>query len=77
MPIFEYTCQSCDHDFEVLVRGGESLTCPHCGARRLTKRLSVPAVHRSSARSLPICGAPDSDAGPCGPGFCRTGQCDV
>lgn len=75
MPIFDYTCQSCDHDFELLLRTGETPTCPQCGTRRLTKHLSAPAVHRGSSRALPIGAAPDPDAGPCGRGFCRTGQC--
>jgi len=45
MPIFEYQCRKCEHDFEALVRGAdEKVACPQCGGRRVTKKLSLFAV---------------------------------
>jgi putative FmdB family regulatory protein len=74
MPLYEYTCQACRSEFELLVRGSEKPMCPECGGARLEKRFSVPAAHTGGrSSSLPVC---DADSGPsCGPGFCRTGQC--
>ena len=74
MPIYEYTCPKCEHDFELLVRGSDPPACPTCGSRHLERLLSVPAAHTGTgSQGLPICQA---DSGPpCGPNFCRTGQC--
>ena len=49
MPVFEYHCQSCDREFELLVgvgAGNGSLKCPHCGSDELKKLFS-----KFSARS--------------------------
>ena len=75
MPIYEYTCSGCSKDFELLIRGTEVARCPTCGNSRIARQISVPAVHNSAGvQDLPICQA---DSGPpCGPDFCRTGQCD-
>jgi putative FmdB family regulatory protein len=48
MPIYEYACRDCGHQFECLVRGDEKPLCPSCGQSRLTKQLSVPAAHTSA-----------------------------
>ena len=35
MPIYEYTCQECDQEFEKFVRSitaKTEITCPHCGS---------------------------------------------
>jgi putative FmdB family regulatory protein len=73
MPIYEYTCNDCGSDFELLVRGEEKPVCPTCGKRHLTKSLSVPAAHSaSSAKDLPCqptgCGMPQCGGGMCGMG---------
>lgn len=74
MPIFEYRCESCEHQFEQLIRGAEAAECPQCGAQRAEKLLSATSVH-SRASSLPISSvcAP-SDAPPCNPHCCRLPQ---
>ncbi|MBI5760043.1 MAG: zinc ribbon domain-containing protein [Planctomycetales bacterium] len=73
MPLFEYRCPTCDHDFELLVRGRDVPTCPDCGTRDVEKLLSVAAAPSSSGRmSLPVAGrCPPADAPPCSPGCCR------
>jgi putative FmdB family regulatory protein len=50
MPIYEYRCRDCGTSFEVLVRGGNVISCPHCGSSSLTRLLSAPFV--SSGRTV-------------------------
>lgn len=71
MPIYEYTCDRCEKDFEVLVRGEERPSCPVCGNVRVTKQLSVPAAHTAGTSDLPVCRAPLGGCRPeCGSGGC-------
>ena len=70
MPIYEYTCAKCHHEFELLVRGGDVPECPRCRGRELAKRWSVPAAHAGRAADLPMgaegtprCGAPACGSG--------------
>lgn len=51
MPIFEYTCQSCQHPFEAIVSRSEQPACPKCESDAVEKRLSVFAV--GGAESAP------------------------
>src|SRR5450755_4833557 len=44
MPIFEYICKACHHEFEALVYGKEKAECPKCHAKKLEPQLSVFAV---------------------------------
>lgn len=74
MPIYEYTCQTCEHHFETLVRTGDVPECPKCRSLSLAKTFSVFAVKASSA-GLPECeafqpGACGSCGDPRGPGAC-------
>ena len=41
MPIFEYICQECHHQFEALVYGKEKAECPKCHAKKLETQLST------------------------------------
>lgn len=43
MPIYEYRCQDCGHEFEILQRmADDPLTeCPKCGQEALTKLVSA------------------------------------
>jgi putative FmdB family regulatory protein len=71
MPIFEYICKECEHQFEALVYGKEKAACPKCESKKLEPKLSVFAVSAksSSAPSLPS-GACGSCGSPDGPGSC-------
>lgn len=70
MPLYEYVCRDCDHDFEALVFGADDeATCPQCESRKVEKQLSMPARPRTEAASLPT--ACDSSLPPCGPACCR------
>ena len=68
MPLYEYSCQQCEHTFEALVFNGEQVECPACEGKRLERLLSVPAKPRAEA-ALPMSCPPDRP--PCGPGCCR------
>ena len=44
MPLYEYRCRDCGHQFEILQRlgeGADGLACPGCGAEALAKQYST------------------------------------
>ncbi len=41
MPLHTYVCGTCRHQFETLVRAGETATCPECGGGDLTRQLGT------------------------------------
>ena len=45
MPIYEYQCQSCQHQLEVLRKISDEplVTCPECGKDSLRKKVSAAA----------------------------------
>jgi len=72
MPIFEYVCKRCDHEFEAIIYGGKKAECPKCQSKQLAPRLSVFAVAgkgASSASQTPSGGC-GSCGDPRGPGSC-------
>lgn len=78
MPIFEYICKECHHQFEALVYGKQKTECPKCHATKLETQLSVFAVsakgsspRASTASSVGACG---SCGDPRGPGACSRGD---
>ena len=44
MPIYEYACRSCEHQFETIQKASEPVLtdCPACGEAALRKLLSAP-----------------------------------
>lgn len=66
MPIYEYVCPSCEHEFEELALSMSSRKtpkCPSCGENGATRKMSVFAARQS---------APEAPMMP--PGGC--GQCE-
>lgn len=61
MPIFEYICKECQHEFEALVFGRDKAVCPKCKSKNLAPQLSVFAVSAKGSGS-----ATSSAPGPCG-----------
>ena len=49
MPIYEYACKSCGHEFEELIRGTEQPDCPKCGKSEVERQLSVLSAHTAGA----------------------------
>jgi len=43
MPIYEFHCEACEHDSEILVRSTDwkNAECPHCGSKKLAKKFST------------------------------------
>jgi len=71
MPLYEYQCQSCSHQFELLVRGGDTPQCPSCCSTALERRLSVFAAHANGrSREMTAPGACGHCGDPRGPGSC-------
>ena len=66
MPIFEYACRACGHEFETLVRASDTPSCASCGSAALDKKLSVFAAQNSPAPTS-ACG---NCGNPGGPGAC-------
>jgi putative FmdB family regulatory protein len=52
MPIFDFACRGCGHQFEMLVRGGGTPACPACQGTDLEKLLSLPAVKTETTHGL-------------------------
>jgi len=51
MPIFDFRCDDCGADFELLLLKGEEPTCPACESARVTKQLSLPRVKSSKTHA--------------------------
>jgi putative FmdB family regulatory protein len=56
VPLYEYRCAACEHEFETLVAAGraDQTTCPECGAdqvRRLLSLFSAPRGGEAAAWS--------------------------
>ena len=48
MPIYEYVCQECGHEFERIVsfsENGKTFQCPACGAEQVQRKMGRPAIH--------------------------------
>ncbi|MBL0939557.1 MAG: zinc ribbon domain-containing protein [Gemmatimonadaceae bacterium] len=61
MPIFDFVCTSCQHTFEVLVRGSQVPACPACGSEALEKQLTLPAIKTSSTHGQAMAAAKRRD----------------
>jgi putative FmdB family regulatory protein len=70
MPIYEFHCEKCERDSEILVRSADWKTaeCPHCGSKKLTKKFSTFASANSGGNNP----APRANGGghSCGGGGC-------
>ena len=61
MPIYEYVCPACRHEFDELIRNDRderTLVCPKCGAKKVQRKLSTFAAHAATGTSA-------SRSGPC------------
>lgn len=70
MPLYEYTCTKCEHQFETLVFDGDKPRCPECDSLKLERMLSLPGLAKvTSGPSGGGCG--DLSLPPCGAVGCR------
>lgn len=67
MPLYDYKCQECRHEFELLVMGGEEPRCPRCDSAKLDKLMSGFSVRGGATASA------GSSAGKCS--GCAGGSC--
>ena len=70
MPIYEFHCERCDRDSEILVRttDWQGTECPHCGSTKLQKKLSVFASGAGGTAAEPVCTGQPRSCGLCGTG---------
>jgi putative FmdB family regulatory protein len=75
MPIYEFYCEKCEKESEILVRSSKwrGARCPHCGSAKLSKKLSVFAS-ASAGGSSPAPSARSSGGGGCGACACSGGK---
>ena len=73
MPIYEFHCEKCEKDSEILVRSSEwkGTKCPNCGSTKLAKKFSVFASANAGGASEP---APACNGTPKSCGLCGTGR---
>jgi len=50
MPLYDFACRTCKHEFEALVRGGETPVCPACHGYDLERLLSTFAIDSAERR---------------------------
>ncbi|MDE0035748.1 MAG: zinc ribbon domain-containing protein [Deltaproteobacteria bacterium] len=70
MPLYEFQCKSCGHEFEDLVLGSARPACPSCNGQQLERLLSVFAVNGTADDPIPAAAACGSCGDPRGPGAC-------
>ena len=70
MPIYEYACRACGHEFETLVRAAETPSCANCSSAELDKKLSVFAAQTAGSQPALAAGPCGTCGDPRGPGSC-------
>lgn len=70
MPIYEFTCNKCEKDFEALVSLGKenTVSCLHCGSGDIKKRISAFGIGGGSRRT----GSASSSCSSCSATSCET-----
>jgi putative FmdB family regulatory protein len=75
MPVYEYVCQECQHEFEALrpMRDADTpIPCEGCHGQQTQRKLSV-FFAQSAGR--PIAGASGKSCGGCSGGSCGSCGC--
>ncbi len=75
MPIYEYECRSCTHNFEALVRSQREheVRCPDCGGAELRRLMSVFGFTGAGIRSSASHDTSGCDG--CAAGNCASCNC--
>jgi putative FmdB family regulatory protein len=66
VPLYLYTCDKCDHEFETLVTAASAseVECPECQSKRVRRGFGVPA-RPAASHELPATNC-RGDGPPCG-----------
>ena len=67
MPIYEYRCRACGHEFQKLVYGQTAVVCPSCQSAEVRRTLSVFGIRSG--------GNPVASEGGGGGACCAGGGC--
>jgi putative FmdB family regulatory protein len=72
MPIYEFHCEACERDSEILVRSTDwkNSECPHCSSKKLAKKFSTFAA-ASASGSAPSGKIPTGGGHHCCGGGCH------
>ena len=71
MPLYEYTCNDCKKDSELLVSSSTKVVCPSCKSTNMEKKLSTFSAQVKSGPDMPPpCSIP-------GGGCCPGGSCGL
>lgn len=54
MPIYEYECRGCGHQFEFLLLPSTVAACPSCGGQELERVISLFAVSSEGSRQVAL-----------------------
>lgn len=72
MSIYEFHCEKCERDSEILVRSSDwkGTKCPNCGSTKLAKKFSVFASANAGGADepAPVCTGTPKSCGMCGTG---------
>ena len=81
MPLYEYRCLECQHEFEALVPAGraDQAACPECGVGDVRRLLSMFAAPRGAGQAggspWEASGTAVGGEGAAAPGGCCGGAC--
>ncbi|HEV2318756.1 MAG TPA: zinc ribbon domain-containing protein [Verrucomicrobiae bacterium] len=69
MPIYEFQCEKCGKESEIIVRSADwkGSECPHCGSKKLSRKFSTFASGGGSSSAAP---SPSGGGHSCGGGGC-------
>ena len=73
MPIYEFHCEKCGRDSEILVRSSDwkGTKCPQCSSTKLEKKFSVFASAYAGGSDAPSCESGSGGGGCCA---CASGR---
>ncbi len=71
MPLYDYRCRKCGHEFEALVIGSATPECPQCGGSELDKLMSTFAFRSSGGGTSSASGSGSGCSG-CAGGNCSS-----
>lgn len=61
MPIYDYLCKDCGHEFEALVRNAQQPACPSCKGMELDRRFPMPSVKTETTKAASLSSARKRD----------------